>query len=88
MFQSRTLDVGMDVHQEAIAVAYVTNAPHAEVVDDGAMGTRQDDLDQVSRTLQAKSKPLVFVYEAGPCGDGLSRDFTTQGDVCWGVAPS
>jgi transposase len=40
------------------------------------------------RKLQAKAKHLVFIYEAGPCGDWLSRDLTQTGHVCWVVAPS
>jgi transposase len=78
----------MDVHQESIAVAYVTNEHHAEVVYFGAIGTRQYDLDQVIRKLQSKSKHLVFVYEAGPCGYWLYRYLTKKGYVCWVVAPS
>jgi hypothetical protein len=31
---------------------------------------------------------VVFVYEAGPCGDWLSRSLTTQSEACWVVAPS
>src|SRR5262249_2169374 len=35
-----------------------------------------------------KAPPLIFVYEAGPCGAWLSRSLTHKGDDCWGVAPS
>jgi transposase len=38
--------------------------------------------------VQSKSKQLVFVYEAGPCGSWLSRSLTKQGSGCWVVAPS
>ncbi len=88
MPQSSTLYVGMDVHKESIAVAYVPNEHHAEVVYFGAIGTRQYDIDQVIRKLQSKSKHLVFVYEAGPCGYWLYRSLTKKGYVCWVVAPS
>jgi transposase len=88
MSPSSTLSVGMDVHQESIAVAYVTNEHHAEVVDDGALGTCQDDLDQVIRTRPSNSTPLVLVDEAGPCGDWLHRDLSKQGSGCWVVAPA
>ena len=40
------------------------------------------------RKLQSKAKHLVFVYEAGPCGDWLYRYLTNKGHVCWVVAPS
>ena len=88
MHQPSTLDVGMDVHQESIAVASVAKAYGAEVVSLGSIGTRQCDIDMRIRKLHSKRKPLVFVYEAGPCGYWLSRDLTKQGDVCWVVAPS
>ena len=88
MHQPRTRYVGMDVHQESSAVASVANAYGAEVVALGRIGTRQGDIDRLMRTRHSKSTHLVFVYEAGPCGSGLSRDLTKQGYVCWVVAPS
>jgi transposase len=68
MAPSSTLYVGRDVHQESLAVAYVAQAYGAEVVSLGTIGTRQCDIDKLIRQLQSKSTPLVFVYEAGPCG--------------------
>jgi transposase len=88
MPQSSTLYVGLDVHKESIAVAYVAKDHDAEVIYLGSIGTRQADIDQVVRKLQAKAKHLVFVYEAGPCGYWLYRYLTKKGYVCWVVAPS
>jgi transposase len=88
MSQSTTLYVGMDVHKESIAVAYVAQAHGAEVVSLGTIGTRQCDIDKLLRQLQSKSKQLVFVYEAGPCGYWLYRYLMNKGYVCWVVAPS
>jgi transposase len=68
MPQSSTLYVGMDVHKDSIAVAYVAQEHHAEVIYLGAIGTRQGDIDQLIGNMRSKSKQLVFVYEAGPCG--------------------
>jgi transposase len=68
MHQSSTLDVGMDVHTESIAVAYGANDYGAEVVSLGTLGTRQWDIDRLIRQLHAQSQHLVFVSEAGPCG--------------------
>lgn len=82
MPRSRTLSVGLDVHTESIAVAYVAKAHHAEVVYLGTIGTRQCDIDTLIRKLQSKRRQLVFVYEAGPCGYWLSRDLTTRGHAC------
>ena len=88
MAQSSTLYVGMDVHKESIAVAYVAQDYGAEVISLGTIGTRQCDIDKLIRHLQSKSKQLVFVYEAGPCGYWLYRYLTQKGHGCWVVAPS
>jgi transposase len=88
MHQSRTLSIGLDVHQESLAVAYVAQEHHAEVVSLGNIGTRQCDIDQRIRQMQSKSQHLIFVSEAGPCGDGLYRSLTQKGHGCWVVAPS
>jgi len=88
MPQSHTLYVGMDVHKASIAVAYVAQEYGADVVSLGPVGTRQCAIDKLIRQLQSKSKQLVFVSEAGPCGYWLSRSLTTKGHSCWVVAPS
>jgi transposase len=88
MSPSRTLSIGMDVHKDSITVAYVAPEHHAEVVSLGTIGTRQCDIDHLIRKMQSKSTPLLFVYEAGPCGYWLYRDLTQKGQVCWVVAPS
>jgi transposase len=54
----------------------------------GTIGTRPCDLDPLVRNLQSQAPPLLFVYEAGPCGSWLSRDLTKTHLVCWVVAPS
>ena len=88
MSQSRTLFIGMDVHKETIAVAYVAQDHGAEVTYLGTMGTRQCDIDQLVRKMQSKAKHLIFVYEAGPCGYWLYRYLTKKDYDCWVVAPS
>ena len=88
MPQSNTLYIGLDVHTDSIAVASVAQEPGAEVIYLGTIGTRHADIDHLTRKLQAKAKPLVFVYEAGPCGYWLSRYLTQKGYGGWVVAPS
>jgi transposase len=88
MSQSSTLFIGMDVHKDSIAVAYVAQDHGAEVTYLGTIGTRQCDIDQLIRKMQSKAKHLIFVYEAGPCGYWLSRYLTKKGYDCWVVAPS
>src|SRR5918999_2127643 len=88
MHQSSTLYIGMDVHKESMAVAYVTQQHGAEVTYLGTIGTRQCDIDHLIRKVQSKAKDLAFVYEAGPCGYWLYRYLTKKGHDCWVVAPS
>jgi len=88
MSQSTTLLVGMDVHKETIAVAYVAQEPGAEVTSLGTIGTRQCDIDTLIRTRQSKAQHLIFLYEAGPCGSWLYRSLQKKDDDCWVVAPS
>jgi transposase len=71
-----------------MAVAYVATEHHAEVVSLGNIGSRQCDMEKLVRPLQSKSKHLIVVYEAGPCGYWLSRYLTKKGQVCWVIAPS
>ena len=89
MHQSSTLSIGMDVHKESIAVAYVAKEHDAEVISLGTFGTRQCDIDTLIRKLQSKAKHLICVYEAGPCGYGIYRRLNDKADVtCQVVAPS
>ena len=52
MHQSSTLDIGMDGHQNTMAVAYVAQALDAAVVFPGTMGTRHCVIDQLIRKMQ------------------------------------
>jgi len=88
MSQSNTLFIGMDVHKETIAVAYVAQDHGAEVTALGTIGTRQCDIDHLVRKMQSKAKHLIFVYEAGPCGYWLYRYLRKKDYDCWVVAPS
>jgi transposase len=78
----------MDVHKDAIAVAYVAQEHGAEVASLGPMGTRQGAIDQRLRKRPSKATPLIFLAEAGPGGSWLSRYLRKKDAACWGVAPS
>jgi len=42
---------------------------------------------RLARKLESKGRPLVFVYEAGPCGFGIYRLLRARGHECWVVSP-
>ena len=87
MHQSRTLSIGLAVHTESLAVAYVAPEHHAAVVSLGTIGPRPCDIAHRMRQMPSTSKPLLLVSEAGSCGYWLSRSLTQKGQVCWVVAP-
>jgi transposase len=88
MSQSHTLDIGMDVHNDSMAVADVAQEHGAEVTYLGTIGTRPCDIDHLIRKMPSKATHLLLVYEAGPCGSWLYRYLTHKGHNCWVVAPS
>jgi hypothetical protein len=59
MSQSNTLFVGMDVHKDSIAVAYVTQDHGAEVISLGTIGTRHGDIspDPAEEALSQRPPP-------------------------------
>src|SRR5262245_27007930 len=88
MSQSRTRFMGMDVHTDPIAVAYVAQDHGAAVTYLGTIGTRQWDIAQLLRKMQSQATHLIFVSAAGPCGYWLERYRRKKDDACWVVAPS
>jgi hypothetical protein len=66
MSQSSTLFIGMDVHKDTIAVAYVAQDHGAEVTSIGTMETRQCDIDQLIRKMQSKATHL-YQSRQHPC---------------------
>jgi hypothetical protein len=88
MHQSTTLSMGMEVHQESMAVASIAHDHGAEVTDLGTSGTRQADLDPIVRTRPSTATHLMFVSAAGPWGSWRARHRRQHGDHGGVVAPS
>ena len=60
MHQSRTLYIGLDVHKESIAVAYVAQAHHAAIVSLGNLGTGlARDAGEGGRHQRGSSRVLI-----------------------------
>lgn len=86
MENDSTLYVGLDVHKDSITVAYAIGMGDVELL--GKIGTTQVELDRLCKHLQAKSRRVCVVYEAGPCGYGLHRQLVGKGFDCMVCAPS
>jgi hypothetical protein len=68
MPQSRTRFIGMDVHKDTIAGAYVAHEHGAEGTCRGPIGPRQGAIEQLRRPRPSQAQHRLFVSEAGPCG--------------------
>jgi hypothetical protein len=66
MKHSNTLYVSLDVYKESIAVAYAAEDRNSEVISFGSIGTRQCDIDPLSRKLQSKSNELSLSTRRAP----------------------
>jgi transposase len=77
----------MDVHKDSIDVA-TGEERGGEVRHYGAIGGDLAAVTRLARKLEsAANGPLVFVYEAGPCGFGIYRMLRARGHECWVVSP-
>jgi hypothetical protein len=81
-----TLYVGLDGHKDSITAAYALGM--GEVEQRGKIRTSKADIDRLCKRLQSKARHIRIVYEAGPCGYGLYRDFIQKGFDCMVCPPS
>jgi transposase len=80
-----TRSVGLDVHNETIALAVADGTLPAKV-----LSTIPNDLASLLKALRRLGPPetIVCCYEAGPIGNGPYRDLNATGYRCQVVAPS
>jgi transposase len=84
----RSMFVGMDVHKESIDISLAEEGRDGEVRHYGGIPGDLEALAKVLKVLRAPTRRLRFVYEAGPCGFGIYRYLTSQGEECVVVNPS
>ena len=80
--------VGLDVHKDGIVVAVAEGGLRGEVREYGRIANTATALDRLVRRLGGEGTRLRFCYEAGPCGYGIHRHLSAQGQECVVVAPS
>ncbi|MCG3774809.1 MAG: hypothetical protein JW395_1634 [Nitrospira sp.] len=84
----RSMFVGMDVHKESIDISFAAEGRDGEVRHFGKIAGDLEALAKVVKALRAPARRLRFVYEAGPCGFGIHRYLTNQGEEGVVVNPS
>lgn len=84
----RSMFVGMDVHKDSIDVSMAEEGRAGEVRHYGVIPGDLESVKKLVRALRGPTRRLRFVYEAGPCGFGIYRYLTTQGEDCVVVNPS
>ncbi len=84
---NRSMFVGMDVHKESIDISLAEEGRDGEVRHDGGIAGDLEALAIVAKALRAPTRQRRFVYEAGPCGFGIHRFLTAQGEECVVVNP-
>jgi transposase len=67
--------IGMDVHKNSITVAIADDSRGGEVRLYGKITNKTNMLDKLCRKLVSSGSQLRFVYEAGPCGYGIYRQW-------------
>jgi transposase len=80
--------VGLDVHKESVVVATAASGLRGEVRVYGRIANTATALDRLLKKLGGDGATLRFCYEAGPCGYGIHRRLSAQGQECIVVAPS
>jgi transposase len=78
--------IGLDVHKKMIAVAVLY--PGMEQVSERlTIENTPETIRKLVERLSAQG-PVVFCYEAGPCGYTVHRQITAMGHVCEVIAPA
>jgi transposase len=80
--------VGLDVHEETIAVALAEAGVRRDVRDHGKIANTAVAVTALAAKLARGGNERRFCYEVGPCGHGIQRQLTAAGYECVVVAPS
>src|SRR5271169_4041058 len=79
--------VGLDVHKETIVVA-IAKAGRGDAMQYGEIDNTAEAIQRFAKKISAQGEPVLFCYEAGPCGYGIYWQLKGLGHDCMVVAPS
>lgn len=79
--------VGLDVHKERIQVG-IAKAGRGEPMFYGEIENTPEAVKTLTGRMTADGQPVLFCYEAGPCGYSIYRQLKELGHACEVVAPS
>lgn len=81
--------IGLDVHKASISVA-IAEAGRQAPEFRGEIPNEPQAIDKLVRQLSQRfaGQPLLFSYEAGPCGYGVYHQIQASGHDCEVVAPA
>jgi transposase len=83
-----TLYVGLDVHKDAIAIAYAPDVREADVTSLGMIGTRHCDIDQPKRKLSPRADTLSSSMRLAPAAMGSTATSPRRGmSAAWWPLP-
>ena len=80
--------VGLDVHQDTIAVAAAEDSTRSEVREHGEIANTPTAVTKLLSRLGGTGIELHVYYEAGLCGYGIHRHVTAADQSCAMVAPA
>ena len=84
--------IGLDVHKETVAIAYIKSNSRAEATSQGTCGGSNNAVEaalrKLAKKLDVKFQDLRVCYEAGPTGFVLGRRLIQLGLECVLCSPS
>lgn len=81
--------IGLDVHKASISVS-IAEIGRQDPVFQGELPNDPSAIDKLVRQMSKRfdGQPLLFSYEAGPCGYGIYHQIRASGQDCDVVAPT